>query len=167
MLPPTHHRASFEGPLPSFKTYGALVMLVPSLEVLLLGFDVVYFDLDLVLTQDPLPALATGRADLRVSFEQRTCVFPTQWARQARTRTCTCTALTTHSPLTAHCSLHTTHYPLTAHLSLAGLLIAVDVHWKSVSTGLFAMGGMNEWDRLGLGLGLGLGLSTVNCLSMH
>lgn len=57
-------------------------MLVPSLEVLLLGFDVVYFDLDLTLVTDPLPAISLGTADLRVSFEQRTCIFPSQWARQ-------------------------------------------------------------------------------------
>jgi len=43
---------------------------------------VIYFDLDISLVTDPLPALSLGKADLKVSFEQRTCVFPTQWATQ-------------------------------------------------------------------------------------
>lgn len=82
LLPATHHRASYDGNVISFKTFGALVMLVPSLEALLLGYDVIYFDLDISLVTDPLPAIAIGNADLKVSFEQRTCVFPTQWAPQ-------------------------------------------------------------------------------------
>ena len=81
LLGPTHHRASYDGLTISFKTFGALVMLVPSLEALLLGHTVVYFDLDLAMVTDPLPGLSLGEADVRVSFEQRTCVFPSQWGR--------------------------------------------------------------------------------------
>jgi hypothetical protein len=82
LLPATHHRASYEGTEISFKTFGALVMLVPALEALLLGYDVIYFDLDISFVTDPLPAISLGNADLKVSIEQRACLFPTQWAPQ-------------------------------------------------------------------------------------
>jgi len=82
LLPVKHHRASYEGTEISFKTFGALVMLVPTLEALLLGYDVIYFDLDISFVTDPLPAISLGNADLKVSIEQRACLFPTQWAPQ-------------------------------------------------------------------------------------
>ena len=82
LLPPRHNRASYDGTDISFKTFGALVMLVPSLEVLLLGYDVIYLDLDISLVTDPLPAISLGTADLTVSIEQRACIFPSQWASQ-------------------------------------------------------------------------------------
>lgn len=70
------HRADYEGDLPSFSHHGALVMLVPTLEVLRLGYNVIYFDLDLALVQDPIPFMTNNTVDMAVSLELRTCIFP-------------------------------------------------------------------------------------------
>ena len=69
-------RADYEGDIPSFNHYGALVMLIPMLEVLEMGYNVIYFDLDVAFVQDPVPLIINGTADFTVSLEMRTCIFP-------------------------------------------------------------------------------------------
>ena len=51
----------FEGDHPSFAHHGALVMLVPILEVLELGHSVIYMDIDIALVRDPVPFIALGK----------------------------------------------------------------------------------------------------------
>lgn len=72
-------RAHYEGDYPTFKEFGALVMLVPLLEVLELGYNAIYFDIDIGLVQDPIPYLLTGDADFVTSYEIRQCpeIWPT------------------------------------------------------------------------------------------
>lgn len=65
--------ANFDSSIPSFQSYGALIMLVPQLEILLLGYNVIYFDVDIGLVQDPVPYIIRGDADFTVSIEQRAC----------------------------------------------------------------------------------------------
>jgi Nucleotide-diphospho-sugar transferase len=65
--------ANFDSTVPSFQSYGALIMLIPQLEILLLGFNVIYFDVDIGLVQDPVPYVTRGDADFTVSIEQRAC----------------------------------------------------------------------------------------------
>jgi Nucleotide-diphospho-sugar transferase len=65
--------ADYSGDVPSFKSHGALAMLVPQLEALQLGYDVIYFDVDIGLVQDPVPYITRGDADFVVSIEQRAC----------------------------------------------------------------------------------------------
>eukprot|EP01034_Spumella_vulgaris_P030063 gene30063-37219_t len=48
-------------------------MLVPVLEVLQLGYNVIYFDVDIGLVQDPVPFLTIGSADFVTSIEMRSC----------------------------------------------------------------------------------------------
>ena len=50
----------FKGDYPSFTHHGALVMLVPAMEVLSLGFSVVYLDIDIALVKDPIPFMTIG-----------------------------------------------------------------------------------------------------------
>ena len=66
----------YGGSMPSFKHFGFLVMLVPLLEALRAGYNVVYFDVDIALVKDPLPLMVLGSADITVSIEKRTCVYP-------------------------------------------------------------------------------------------
>ena len=65
--------ADYDSETPSFHNYGALLMLVPQLEVLDLGYNVIYFDVDIGLVQDPVPYITRGDADFTVSIEQRYC----------------------------------------------------------------------------------------------
>ena len=65
--------ADYDSETPSFQGYGALLMLVPQLEVLELGYNVIYFDVDIGLVQDPVPFITRGDADFTVSIEQRRC----------------------------------------------------------------------------------------------
>ncbi len=51
-------------------------MLVPLLEILELGYDVVYIDLDVALVHDPIPSLVRGKADISLSIEMKTCICP-------------------------------------------------------------------------------------------
>lgn len=51
-------------------------MKVPILEALELGFNVIFFDVDIALVKDPLPYLIEGSADVIVSPELRVCTFP-------------------------------------------------------------------------------------------
>jgi hypothetical protein len=67
--------ADYEGSIPSFDRFGALVMFVPMFELLKLGYNVIYIDLDIGFVQDPIPYLVQGDADFVVSWEQRTCIF--------------------------------------------------------------------------------------------
>jgi len=66
----------YAGMQPTFKHFGFLVMLVPILEALQLGFDVAYFDVDTAILRDPFPYLLQGDADINVSPEMRTCIYP-------------------------------------------------------------------------------------------
>jgi hypothetical protein len=59
--------------VPSFASHGALVMLVPVLEVLLQGYNCIFFDVDIALVLDPVPFLTRGQADFVSSVEMRSC----------------------------------------------------------------------------------------------
>lgn len=59
----------------TFKNVGFVVMIIPMLEILQLGFNVLYLDLDVVLMQNPFPYLIHSSAELIVSAELRTCKF--------------------------------------------------------------------------------------------
>ena len=48
-------------------------MLVPALEVMMLGYNVIYFDVDMGLVQDPVPYLTSGDADFVTTLEMRQC----------------------------------------------------------------------------------------------
>lgn len=65
--------AKYSGSKVSFREFGALPMLVPSLEVLEAGFNVIYFDVDIALVLDPVPFLIRGDADFVASIESRSC----------------------------------------------------------------------------------------------
>lgn len=65
--------ADYDSEEPNFSSFGALVMLVPQLEALELGFNVIYFDVDIGLVQDPVPFLTRGDADFTSSIESREC----------------------------------------------------------------------------------------------
>ena len=70
----------------SFLQFGALPMLVPVLEVLQMGFNAIFFDIDLAFIDDPIPHLLRGDADLILAPEIRTCTFPslaydTDWSQ--------------------------------------------------------------------------------------
>lgn len=56
----------FRGSYPSFVHHGALVMLVPILEVLTMGFNTVYLDIDIALVKDPIPFMTLGGYPLSV-----------------------------------------------------------------------------------------------------
>ena len=81
-------KSDFGGIIPSFSRFGALVMLVPLLEVLELGYSVIYIDLDVAFVHDPIPGLIRGNADISLSLEMKTCICPsvlsvamnTQWS---------------------------------------------------------------------------------------
>eukprot|EP01039_Chlorochromonas_danica_P001596 gene1596-1743_t len=66
-------RGEYNADFPHFLSYGALVMLVPVLEALQLGYNVIYMDVDVAMVQDPLPYLLRGNADLTLSVETRHC----------------------------------------------------------------------------------------------
>ena len=51
-------------------------MLVPILEVLREGYDVIYFDIDIAMLQDPIPIMMQGNAEFTVSLETRSCLCP-------------------------------------------------------------------------------------------
>jgi hypothetical protein len=59
--------------VPSFASHGALVMLVPVLEVLLHGYNCIFFDVDIAMVLDPVPFLTRGQADFVSSVEMRSC----------------------------------------------------------------------------------------------
>ena len=61
----------FRGDKITFSHFGALVMLVPLLEILELGYDVIYMDTDIALVKDPIPFINLGDATINVSPEIR------------------------------------------------------------------------------------------------
>ena len=65
--------ARYNGTRPSFQEFGALPMLVPSLEVLEAGYNLIYFDVDIAFVHDPVPHLIRGDADFVSSIESRMC----------------------------------------------------------------------------------------------
>ena len=72
----------YVGDGPSFQHFGALVMLVPILEVLESGYDAIYFDVDVALLIDPMPFMVRGTADISVSAELRGCHYPSHPVRR-------------------------------------------------------------------------------------
>ena len=77
-------RASFAAEYPSFQHFGALVMLVPILEMLQYGINVLYMDSDAVMVQDAgkhIATLANESPDLDfiISQESRHCLFPSYY----------------------------------------------------------------------------------------
>lgn len=77
IIPGSHrmNRAEYrQSTFPSFQNHGALVMLVPVLEVLEYGFNAIFFDVDIGFIQDPVPFLIKGDADLVVAMEPRICM---------------------------------------------------------------------------------------------
>ncbi len=54
----------YEGHLPTYKHFGFLVTLIPILEALMAGFNVIYFDVDIALVKDPLPHMVTGKCNV-------------------------------------------------------------------------------------------------------
>eukprot|EP01034_Spumella_vulgaris_P033806 gene33806-41704_t len=74
---PGSFRADYQGDSPSFLNFGTFLKLIPMYEALQLGFNVIFFDADVALIQDPLPYLTLGTADFIVSTEVKSCaVFP-------------------------------------------------------------------------------------------
>eukprot|EP01038_Epipyxis_sp_PR26KG_P004990 gene4990-6975_t len=67
------NHADYKGVFPSFSSFGSLVMLVPVLEVLQLGYNVFYLDLDIGILIDPIPYMIKGNADFVSSIEIRGC----------------------------------------------------------------------------------------------
>jgi hypothetical protein len=65
--------APYNGDFPSFQSFGALPQLVPAYEMLLLGFDTIYFDVDIALVHDPVPFMVKGNADFVSTLEIRGC----------------------------------------------------------------------------------------------
>ena len=71
--------------IPSFKEYCDAMKFTVMLEVLSLGFDLVYLDTDLALVADPMPYLLRGSADMAFSIEHKGCTYPT-WIHGASPR---------------------------------------------------------------------------------
>jgi hypothetical protein len=67
-------KADYQSAVPSFASHGALVMLVPVLEVLLRGYNCIFFDVDIALVLDPVPFLTRGQSDFVTSIESRSCL---------------------------------------------------------------------------------------------
>lgn len=79
-------RGDYNDSYPSFPHFGALPMLVPVLEVLQMGYNAVYLDIDMVFLADPLPLLTRGTADIVLTPELKVCKFPSlsyapHWAK--------------------------------------------------------------------------------------
>lgn len=72
--------ADYQGDFPTFSNFGALVMLVPVYEILSLGFDALYLDIDVGMIRDPIPYMTRGHADLTISLELRSCEYPSRSA---------------------------------------------------------------------------------------
>lgn len=69
-------KADFQGDVPSFSNFGALPMLIPLYELLLHGYNFIYFDLDIGFMDDPIPHMLRGDADINIAPEVRTCLYP-------------------------------------------------------------------------------------------
>lgn len=66
--------ADYDRQYPAFKAYGAIVMLVPVLEVLLHGYNVLFMDVDIAFLHDPVPYMTQGTANIALSLETRHCL---------------------------------------------------------------------------------------------
>lgn len=66
-------KGDYASKVPSFTSHGALVMLVPVLEALLHGYNVIFMDVDIALVVDPIPYLTRGHADFVSTVEMRSC----------------------------------------------------------------------------------------------
>lgn len=73
--------ADYEGNIPNFHNFGSLPMLVPQLEMLFHGYNVIYFDVDQSLIIDPIPFMVKGDADFISSIEIRSCpeIYPSSY----------------------------------------------------------------------------------------
>lgn len=71
-----YHRCTYEGDLPSMDTYGGLIKIVPLLEVLQLGNDILFLDVDVAVIHDIIPAIIKGNADINFSLELKSCFYP-------------------------------------------------------------------------------------------
>ena len=58
----------YEGHIPTYKHHGFLVTLIPILEALTAGYNVIYFDVDIALVKDPLPYMLTGNHSFFILF---------------------------------------------------------------------------------------------------
>ncbi len=67
------NHADYSTNYPSFRSHGALVMLVPILEVLAFEYNVIFMDVDIGLVMDPIPYLLHSNVDIVVSQESRKC----------------------------------------------------------------------------------------------
>ena len=65
--------APYTGDLPTFYDFGALVMIIPSYEVVGSGYTLIFMDVDLGLVLDPIPHMTLGDADFVASVENREC----------------------------------------------------------------------------------------------
>jgi len=76
--PQQKEHADYHSKHPNFVNFGALVMIVPGLEILQYGYNFIYFDLDIALVQDPIPYLLQGDADFITTTEFRYCpeIYP-------------------------------------------------------------------------------------------
>lgn len=72
-LRPGNGYGLYDADIPDFASYGSIVMLIPVLEALLLGYDVIFLDVDVALLHDPVPFLMRGSADMTMSMEPRGC----------------------------------------------------------------------------------------------
>jgi hypothetical protein len=61
------------GDHPDFGEHGNLLKIIPVKEILMLGFNVIYFDLDVAMLMDPVPYMLASQADFSASIEYRLC----------------------------------------------------------------------------------------------
>lgn len=67
-------RVPYKGDRPDFKEFGSLPMLIPMYEIIALGYNMIYYDVDLGLVLDPIPHMLYGDSDFVSSVETRECV---------------------------------------------------------------------------------------------
>ena len=67
-------RVPYRGDRPDFKEFGSLPMLIPMYEIIALGYNMIYLDVDLGLVMDPIPHMLHGDSDFVTSVETRECI---------------------------------------------------------------------------------------------
>jgi hypothetical protein len=79
-------RADYIGVVPHFRRHGAVLMLVPWLELLVHGCSLIFLDVDVSMVRNPIPwlTLAQQRVDLSFSKEIRDCRLPNYPTRYFR-----------------------------------------------------------------------------------
>jgi hypothetical protein len=80
-------RADYIGILPHFKRHGAILMLVPWLEILQHGYTMMFLDVDIAMVKDPVPWIVPSQhraADISFSKEIRDCRLPNYPSRIAK-----------------------------------------------------------------------------------